>query len=70
MSSVNDPEHPLYVPDENRLIARERAAKNVELISDYLEAKAETVRAEYYQTHYNETQNYVIENGDGWNNGI
>ena len=39
MSSVNDPEHPLYVPDENRLIARERAAKNVELISDYLEAK-------------------------------
>jgi lysine 2,3-aminomutase len=36
MSVVNDPESPMYVPEENREIARGRAREHVELISDYL----------------------------------
>lgn len=39
MSVLNDPGHPLYVPEENRKIAGERAQKNVDMISDYLEVK-------------------------------
>jgi lysine 2,3-aminomutase len=36
MSVVSDPKHPMYVPEENRRIARERAASYVATISDYL----------------------------------
>ena len=36
MSVVNDPNHPMFVPEENRKIARERAATNVAMIADYL----------------------------------
>lgn len=39
MSIINDPTHPMYVPEENRSIARERAKKYVEMISDYIEVK-------------------------------
>jgi glutamate 2,3-aminomutase len=39
MSVLNDPGHPLYVPEENRKIAGERAQKYVDMISDYLEVK-------------------------------
>jgi glutamate 2,3-aminomutase len=39
MSVVNDPGSPMYVPAENRKIARERARHRVELISDYLEER-------------------------------
>jgi len=39
MSILNDPNHPMYVPEENREIARERAQKYVDMISDYLEVK-------------------------------
>lgn len=39
MSILNDPKNPLYVAEENRQIARERAQKYVEMISDYLEVK-------------------------------
>ena len=39
MSILNDPHHPMYVPEENRKIARERAQKYVDMISDYLEVK-------------------------------
>jgi glutamate 2,3-aminomutase len=39
MRVTNDPNHPLYVPEENRRIAQERAQKYVEMISDYLEVK-------------------------------
>jgi glutamate 2,3-aminomutase len=37
--AITDPEHPLYVPEENRRIARERAKEYVGRISDYLEVK-------------------------------
>jgi glutamate 2,3-aminomutase len=37
--SINDPSHPMFVPEENRRIARDRAARYVEMISDYLEVK-------------------------------
>jgi lysine 2,3-aminomutase len=36
MSIVSDPKSPLYVSEENRRIARERAKKHTELIADYL----------------------------------
>jgi len=39
MSVVNDPKSPMYVPEENRRIARQRAEKLVEMISDYLETR-------------------------------
>ena len=39
MSVVNDPKSPMYVPEENRKVARERASKRVELISDFLAVK-------------------------------
>jgi glutamate 2,3-aminomutase len=39
MSILNDPDHPLYIPEENRRIAQERAEKNTEMIADYLAVK-------------------------------
>ncbi|UCH95534.1 MAG: KamA family radical SAM protein [Candidatus Aminicenantes bacterium] len=39
MTSINNPSHPMYVPEENRKIARDRAKKYIEMISDYLEVK-------------------------------
>jgi hypothetical protein len=39
MSIINDPTHPMYVPEENRKIARQRANKYTEMISDYLEVR-------------------------------
>ena len=39
MSIINDPTHPMYVPEENRKIARERAQKYTDMISDYLEVR-------------------------------
>lgn len=39
MSVVKDPKSPLYVPEENRRIARERAKGHVSLIADYLEVR-------------------------------
>lgn len=39
MSVVNDPGSPMYVPEENREIARQRAHKHKSMIADYLEAR-------------------------------
>ncbi len=39
MSVLDDTTHSMYVPEENRQVARERAKKYVELIADYLEVK-------------------------------
>jgi lysine 2,3-aminomutase len=39
VSILTDKNHPLYRPQENRDVAQERAAKYVELISDYLHEK-------------------------------
>lgn len=39
MSVVQDPNSPMYIPEENRKIARERAKEHVTRISDYLEVK-------------------------------
>lgn len=39
MSIVKDPSSHMYIPEENRRIARERAKKHIEMISDYLEAR-------------------------------
>ncbi len=39
MSILSDPDHPLYIPEENRRIAQERAEKNTEMIADYLAVK-------------------------------
>ena len=40
MSSVNDPNSPMFVSEENRRIARERASQHVAMIADYLEASS------------------------------
>jgi len=39
MSTVNDPNHPMYIPEANRKIAQERAQKYVQMISNYLAVK-------------------------------
>ncbi len=39
MSVVKNPGSPMYIPDENRRIARERAQAAREMISDYIEAR-------------------------------
>lgn len=39
MSIVNDPKSPMFIPEENRHIAQERAAGHVKLIEDYLKVK-------------------------------
>jgi glutamate 2,3-aminomutase len=39
MSAVNDPGHPMHVPEANRMIAQERAKTYVQMISDYLAVK-------------------------------
>ena len=39
MSIVKDPGSPMYVPEENREIARERARQHTEMIADYLEVR-------------------------------
>jgi glutamate 2,3-aminomutase len=39
MSVVKDPSFPMYVPEKNREIARERARHHTEMISDYLEVR-------------------------------
>lgn len=39
MSVVNDPDSPMYVPEENRNVARERANQHKAKIADYLEVK-------------------------------
>jgi glutamate 2,3-aminomutase len=39
MSVVKDPGSPMYVPEKNREIARQRAHQHTEMISDYLEVR-------------------------------
>src|SRR4030042_4068433 len=39
MACVNDSNHPLYVSEKNRQIARDRVRQYVESISDYMEVK-------------------------------
>jgi glutamate 2,3-aminomutase len=39
MSAFQDPDSPMYVPEKNREIARERAHQHKEMISDYLDVK-------------------------------
>ena len=39
MSVVKDSGSPMYVPEKNREIARERARQHTEMISDYLEVR-------------------------------
>lgn len=39
MSVVKDPDSPMYIPEKNRKIARERAKQHVSLIQDYLDTR-------------------------------
>ncbi len=39
MSTASDPKAPMYIPDENRKIAQERAQQHVRLISDFLRVR-------------------------------
>jgi glutamate 2,3-aminomutase len=39
MSVVKDPSSPMYVPEKNREIARERSCQHKDMISDYLEVR-------------------------------
>ena len=72
MSTVQEPNHPLYVAEENRKIARERAQKYTDMIADYLEAKKHipTGFEKYDQIQENKNRILKVLNGTegDWNN--
>lgn len=72
MSTVQEPNHPLYVPEENRKIAQQRADNYVEMIADYLEAKKDipTGFEKYDQIQASKKRILKLLNGteEDWNN--
>jgi len=72
MSILTDPNHPLYVAEQNRKIARERAANYVEMIDDYLAAKKNipTGFEKYDQIQQSKQRILKVLNGTeaDWNN--
>jgi lysine 2,3-aminomutase len=60
MSVLNDPESPMYVPEENRRIARERAKRHVGLISDYLEARDTIPTGSKVSARASESRNLIL----------
>ena len=72
MSIINDPGHPLYVSEENRQIARERANQYVEMISDYLIVKDKIPTGLNCQEQITESKRRILKVLEGteedWNN--
>jgi len=72
MSVVNDPSSPMYIPEENRKIASERAKKNVEMISDYLEAREKIPTGLKCYEQYKENKKRILKilggTEEDWNN--
>jgi len=72
MSIVKDPNSHMYIPEENRKIARERAKKNTEMISDYLEARKNIQTGFTCHDQYLQNKKRVLKvlNGtdEDWNN--
>ena len=71
MSVVSDPKHPMYVPEENRRIARERAASYVETISDYLAVRDTIPTGRNQHDRIQECRKRILEilggSDDDWN---
>ena len=61
MSIVNDPESPMYVPEENRKIARERAGQRVGLISGYLDALGRILTGTKIRERTSENKRRILE---------
>jgi len=72
MSILNDPNHPMYVPEENRQIARDRAQKYVEKISDFLEVRNQIPTGFNQQKRIEGSKKRILKVLDGkendWNN--
>jgi glutamate 2,3-aminomutase len=72
MSTVNDPSHPMYVPEANRKIAQQRADTYVEMISDYLAVKDTIPTGRNRQTQTQESKKRILKVLDGseedWHN--
>ncbi len=72
MTSVNDPGHPMYVPEANREIAQERAKTYVEMISDYLAVKETIPTGRNCQMQIQERKREILKVLDGseedWHN--
>lgn len=72
MSILNDSNHPLFVPEENRKIARERAQKNVDMIADYLEVKDKIPTGFNQDNRIKENKERILKvlggNENDWNN--
>ncbi len=60
MSTTADPTSAMYVPEENRQIARERARKQLELIAGYLEAKEHIETGFHYHEKYLENKKRIL----------
>lgn len=61
MSVTSDPKSAMYVAEENRAIARERARKRVELISSYLAVKDQIVTGFKYHDQYLEARKRILD---------
>ncbi len=72
MPTINDPEHPMYVPEGNRKIAQERANIYVEMISDYLAVKDTIPTGRNCQAQIQESKKKILKvlNGseEDWGN--
>ncbi len=71
MSIVNDPNSPMYIPEENRKIARERAKEHVKLIADYLDVRDRIPTGTNSQPRLTEAKLRILEvlggTEDDWN---
>jgi glutamate 2,3-aminomutase len=71
MPTVSNKGSPMYVPEENRRIARERAKKHVDLISDYLEVKNSIPTGRDFSKRFEESKQCILEvlggSDEDWN---
>jgi len=61
MSIVNNPQSPMYVPEENRKIARDRARQRVGLISGYLDARDKIPTGTKIRQRTSENKKLILE---------
>ena len=61
MSIVNDPKSPMYVPEKNRRIARERTRERVGLIADYLDVRDLIPTGTKIQDRISESRERILE---------
>ncbi len=71
MTVVNDPQSPMYIPEENREIARERAVERKSRIKEYLEVRDSIPTGTNRRERTEKSKERILEvlggTGDDWN---